>query len=248
MADLNEPHIAEASRAAIETRARLGLSADGPVDRDLLTLIEQELDIPVSILMLPEGVAGAYLRKRERGFVFIQAEHYPTRQRFTLAHELGHHVLEHHTRVENSDEVGMKTKDPNEQQANYFASEFLIPASTARSWIGEHASGDEDLSLEVLIRVAFEYHVSPPAFLYRLTTCGLEREHSDRLWRRIKKNEHIELSEELQIEHGDDQISLAYTAGDWPRLPQKLRGMAERARASGFIDAQRLTEVLRESA
>lgn len=247
MADLNEPHIREASDAAIATRKLLGVPVDGPLEQDLLDLTETALDIPVSILELPDKVAGAYMRKRGQGFVFIQATHYPTRQRFTLAHELGHHVLEHHARIENEDEIGRETKDPTEQQANYFASEFLMPASTARQWIAEHASGEEDVSIDLLIDAAYEFHASPPAFLYRLTTCGLDRAMSGRLWKRIKKEEHIERSEERGIGHGSDKISQTYDAGNPPRLPSRLIDMAARARAAGFIDAQRLAEVTRES-
>jgi len=46
------------------------------------------------------------------------------RQRFTVAHELGHILLGHNSRAKIID---FYSKDINEQQANVFASELLVP-------------------------------------------------------------------------------------------------------------------------
>jgi Zn-dependent peptidase ImmA (M78 family) len=246
MADLNEPHIVQAVAAANTTRSRLGIGPTGPVEQDLLDLTELGLAIPVTILPLPDGVAGAYQRKRRQSFIFIQANDFPTRQRFTLLHEIGHHVLGHTARVENEADIGSGAKDPNEQQANYFASEFLVPHAAAVAWMEANVPQGRDLTLEELVRAACAYHISPPAFLYRLTTSGLERGQSDRLWDRINAKEHITVEETLGLaDGGDDAITRAWTRGDWPRLPRELADNARRAHAAGFIDRRRLDEVLR---
>ena len=44
---------------------------------------------------LGNGVAGAYLVRRDQPFVFLNGKQAVQRQRFTLAHELGHHRLRH---------------------------------------------------------------------------------------------------------------------------------------------------------
>lgn len=246
MADLNEPHIVTATDAAVALRRDLGLEADGPVDDDLLDLTEVDLDIPVSIMEFPEGVAGAYQRRRNQGFVFLKAGDVPTRQRFTLAHELGHHVLGHSTRIESTKEVGRSTRDPVEQQANYFASEFLVPHSSAVQWMQENIRDDVDLSLEELIRLAFTYHVSPPAMLYRLTTSGLVESQRVRLWDLVNDQQHVPIEEEMgMVEGGDDKLTAAHKLDRWPRIPRQLDDYARQAYAIGFINEQRLGEVLR---
>lgn len=246
MANLDEPHIAAAAAAAIATRARLALPAGGPLDRDMLAIAEQNLDLPVSILKLPDGVAGAYQRRRGQGFVFLQAMDYPTRQRFTLAHEVGHHILGHRARVENSKDVGgSSTRDPNEQQANYFASEFLVPLESARSWMAEKITCELQADLEALVRGGDEFLVSPPALLYRITTAGLEREYADTLWEAVNDRQYIPIAERLKIGPGSDAIAEIYETGKLPRVPAALTDNARRAHAAGFINDQRLGEVLR---
>lgn len=248
MAELSDPHIAAAVEAADATRKRLGLALDQPLSKDLLQLTEAELDIPVSILVLPEGVAGAYQRKRGQSFIFIQADHYPTRQRFTLAHEIGHHVLEHRGRVESENDLAGKTSDPNEQQANYFASELLVPLSAAQLWLATNVGTNRELDVKDLVIAADQFLVSPPAMLYRFSKgefAGVTRDHLDSLWDEVKAKKHMEIAESLGIGAGDDELAHIYELGKWPRLPMRLVDNAMRAHAIGFIGEQRLGEVMR---
>lgn len=251
MTELTDPHIVEAVNAAHATRERFGFAPDCPLPRDLLELTEFGFDIPVCVLRLPGPVAGAYQRKRGQSFIFLQAEHYPTRQRFTLAHELGHHVLEHQTRVESTSELDGKTSDPNEQQANYFAGEFLAPLAAAQKWLADNVPADRQFDLKDLVIAADEFRISPPAMLYRLSKGEfdqLTRPHLTILWDQVKEQEHVKLSETLGIFHGDDQLSKIYDAEDWPRVPAKLADNALKAHAVGFINDQRLDEIMRSAA
>ena len=65
---------------------------------------------------------------KERRLIEVQQDIHPHRQRFTIAHEIGHFVLGHSTDFCSFDEHA--TGDPrssNERQANVFASELLMP-------------------------------------------------------------------------------------------------------------------------
>lgn len=88
------------------------------------------------------------------------------RNRFTIAHELGHYVLHSHQgrQMIRAARIGTKS-DRVEWEANWFASAFLMPAGDFRdSWA--YYSGN--LSL-----VATRYMVSPKAVEVRAQSLGL---------------------------------------------------------------------------
>lgn len=89
------------------------------------------------------------------------------RQRFTLAHELGHFVLRHGTSPRDSwDSFRAGINDPNERAANQFAAEILMPAETVRHVVMRgHASTVEQL--------ASMFGVSTLAMGYRLDNIGM---------------------------------------------------------------------------
>jgi Zn-dependent peptidase ImmA (M78 family) len=70
------------------------------------------------------------LLKEEQGVIGVNKTHNPLRQRFSIAHELGHFVLGHGMgntyREETVDDFFDKT-DPQERDANLFASLILMP-------------------------------------------------------------------------------------------------------------------------
>lgn len=248
MTELSDPHIREATAAARELRAKLGVPIDQPIDKDMLALVEEDLRIPVCVMEMPDGVAGAYLKKRGQNFIFLQATDFPTRQRFTLCHEVGHHVLNHKGRVEDSKDVGGKPVDPNEQQANYFASEFLHPVEAVKAWLV--AKEIKELDLRTVVLAADNFHVSPPAMLYRLSKgdFGFTDFDIQGLWFKVKAKEHVDLAEELGIGAGGDELAALEQSKDWPRLPAALVDNAKAAHAVGFINDQRLNSVLRKTA
>lgn len=56
------------------------------------------------------------------------------RQRFTVAHEIGHIVLEHTSILGNCDQF---SKDSQEKEANSFAGELLVPSSDIKKFVKE---------------------------------------------------------------------------------------------------------------
>lgn len=98
------------------------------------------------------------------------------RQRFTLAHELGHWRLGHYLLGELpedtlgfagafEDEGGSEGRSPVEIEANTFAAELLMPSS----WIRKIP---KPLSLGAPHRLAEMYGVSDQAMYYQLMHCG----------------------------------------------------------------------------
>ena len=85
------------------------------------------------------------------------------RRRFTVAHEIGHIVLEHIPREGVSEQV---SKNAQEKEANVFASELLIPRADLKKFV---ANKDKSLS-----DIKNRYEVSKEAATYAvMNTKGL---------------------------------------------------------------------------
>src|SRR5215210_1050256 len=119
-------HTNVGAKRARETRAALGLEQGAPVD--VLEVAEQRAGVPVVVARLPDAVAGCCWRDGERTLLWVNGAQPLVRQRFTLAHELGHLRCGHDGMpVDSVAVVGGDTHDPREVQANAFAAELLAP-------------------------------------------------------------------------------------------------------------------------
>lgn len=105
--------------------------------------------------------------------------HSRARQRFTIAHELGHLELhrrnelhiDRHFRVFLPGECPAQAFDPSEIEANSFAIELLLPALMLGRDLRGYAIDYED---DELIRgLADRYEVSLQLLIFRLTNLGL---------------------------------------------------------------------------
>lgn len=97
--------------------------------------------------------------------IVLAASHVPTRQRFTLAHELGHLLAGDNQDVHLDRDVYDKAqlKDPSEMRANAFAAAFLMPEALLRT-----ALGSTGLTEHAFAALACDLMVTPSALAYRL--------------------------------------------------------------------------------
>ncbi len=151
--------LAEAEQAALGIRAHWGLGLD-PIP-NLVDLLE-ERGIKVLATSLPDvdGLT-AQVRREDRGVasvVVVNCGDPGERQRFTLAHELGHMVL------------AAAPKIDEEEAAHRFAGAFLMPAGTLRSEIGKHRRSIGWGELFELKRI---FGVSVQALTYRCKDLGI---------------------------------------------------------------------------
>jgi len=156
------------AKRARALRAELGLAADAPVPC-ILTAVERALGIPVVVAALPDGIAGCCWRDGRRAVLWVNGAQAPVRQRFTLAHELGHLRCGHATRVpvDTVETLAGRTAASPEIQANAFAAELLAPAAGVRALV------THEPDLEDVVAVASRYGISAIAALYRFTTLRL---------------------------------------------------------------------------
>jgi hypothetical protein len=123
------------------------------VGGDLRALVDAASDMHVSGVLLP-AAAEIWVRRDESG----------TRRRFTIAHEVGHHLLHSDgatvlcrpVDVDQADEAARA----KEREANRFAAELLMPEPLVRERVGS-----DGLDVAAL---AGTFDVSPIAMAYRL--------------------------------------------------------------------------------
>ena len=126
-------------------------------------------------------ISGFLYREHDKStaIIGVNASHHPNRQRFTIAHELGHFLLHTGDKVHvdrgfeirlRSDESSKGT-DIDEKEANLFAAELLMPRHFIERDLAE--IGSVDLTDEDTIKkLAGKYKVSAHAFAFRLAYLG----------------------------------------------------------------------------
>jgi len=114
----------------------------------------------------PEALSGLIVEFDEGAVIGVNSRHVPVRQRFSIGHELGHHLLRHAERFHiDVDEGAPPNHDyASERAANEFAAELLMP----RRFLAP--AFDEDPSPPSLAR---RFDVSEIAMGYRLVNLGL---------------------------------------------------------------------------
>jgi Zn-dependent peptidase ImmA (M78 family) len=148
-------------------------SAPVPVER-----IVKARGITVQFAPLGDELSGMAYIKDGLKIIGVNALHHPNRQRFSIAHELAHHVLhvpeiseaihvDRGFRVLHRNKVSAEGSDPLEVEANAFASELLMPDAFLADAIGDTGLDlDDDTAVEALAR---KFKVSASAMRNRLS-------------------------------------------------------------------------------
>jgi Zn-dependent peptidase ImmA (M78 family)/DNA-binding XRE family transcriptional regulator len=154
--------ITDGEEAARAFRAHLGLT--GPIP-DLHALV-QKYGVQVLEATLPEDVSGIYVRgERGEESLLIQPEDTDGRQRFSLAHELGHALLDIKEQTIVSERNSTQAL---EVRANAFAGELLLPGSELRAYCKRRGKEPGELDFIQVADLAAEYHLTYAAAVYRL--------------------------------------------------------------------------------
>lgn len=143
-----------------------------PVER-----IIKSRNVVLQYAPLEDDLSGMAFIKEGIGIIGVNALHHPNRQRFTAAHELGHHEL-HSGEIQKTvhvdkgfhvllrDDVSSQGVDPLEVEANAFASELLMPRDLLSNALD--ASGldiEDEAGIEALAK---KFRVSASAMRFRL--------------------------------------------------------------------------------
>lgn len=154
-----------------------------------------EPPIPVEEISVGEGLAvlespfasdvsGALIRSGGIAGIAVNASQHPNRKRFTIAHELGHYLLEHKGNEDHldwkftvlrRDGNSSEANDTQEMEANFFAASLLMPRDYLRRDLNLRANfnGEAELQQDDILTLARRYQVSEKAMSYRLINLGL---------------------------------------------------------------------------
>jgi Zn-dependent peptidase ImmA (M78 family) len=166
------------ARRSLARKAEALLAAHGvdhpPVDVQGLA---EAHGITVLFEPMDDSVSGFLVQREDATLIGVNSSHPPTRQRFTLAHELAHYQLHAGKPTVYVDDAmffrdqGAGEPDPQEVDANAFAAALLMPEEFLRRDIGSNVP---DMLDEFAVRrLAQRYKVSPQALTIRLMELGL---------------------------------------------------------------------------
>ncbi|QHC91827.1 ImmA/IrrE family metallo-endopeptidase [Pseudomonas chlororaphis] len=111
--------------------------------------------------------SGHYSFREGRPLITYNFLDAPVRQRFTIAHEIGHHVHgDLDAPRDTTEQFSARTRDPKEVAANRFAAALLMPAALVKHMVLEQRVTD-------LSRLALTFGVSTAAMEFRLKAIGL---------------------------------------------------------------------------
>ena len=106
----------------------------------------------------------AFFDEKEK-VIYVNTEDSAKRQLFSVAHELGHYLLDHDVK-----DYGVLLrlatpidKDPCEQEANFFAASILVPKEMLRNVVARYPSARQNIRA-----LARYFGVSPIVIKYRL--------------------------------------------------------------------------------
>lgn len=144
----------DAEAAARKIRDHWQLGTD-PIPN--LSEFLEEHGLKILVLPLPTKIFGLKCWVRRKGgndvpVIVVNAKNEGERQRFTLAHELGHFVL------------AVADSVAAEAACNRFASAFLMPADSVRAKVGQHRSA---LPIPELFGLKRLFGASAQAIVYR---------------------------------------------------------------------------------
>jgi Zn-dependent peptidase ImmA (M78 family) len=154
-----------------------------PVD---VHAVAKRLGIETAEANLDDSHSAFLVIKNNKPRIFVSKHHHPNRQRFSIAHEIGHFLLHHVPSAkanglyidEKLDLYYRKSVPADgaidfalERQANRFAAELLMPKGLVEQYLE-----DENLDItedKAMRKLALAFKVSEQAMLIRLLDFGL---------------------------------------------------------------------------
>ena len=165
-----------AARYKAATKAAERLLVDSVISEPPVDVEALAAQLGIRVRREPfDGKLSGLLKRAEGGAILgVNSQHPMSRQRFTIAHEIGHYLLhsedlhvDHGIGIRFRDDTSSQAIDDAEIEANQFASHLLMPASFLEQDI--RASGQIDVEDDEQIKlIADKYGVSTQAMTLRL--------------------------------------------------------------------------------
>ena len=147
----------------------LELSSPPVILRDVIKYLHEVrgYNFFVRKIDLKDSYSGQIVISGNNVGILYNSNHSRVRQRFTVAHELGHLILSNGQKMEALEEIiDLKTKSRAEVEANNFAAELLMPTKLLRNTLKKG-------SLNSIEALAKQFGVSTDAMWYQITKSNL---------------------------------------------------------------------------
>jgi len=153
------------------TRRELDLGSDAL--SDIAALIEQNFAVDVALSPLGTEADGLCVHCGTSALILASSDFPDGHLRFTLAHELGHHLLNDPDEIIEETTRDMFADTAKELRVNAFAGHFLMPERGLRlvlEWLGEQPGQVSERSAVALME---HFGVSMAALVYQLNVLGV---------------------------------------------------------------------------
>lgn len=205
-----------------EALARLEALGLDPVALDLASVVEAGFGVDVCITSLGEGFDGLAASTDDAKLILAALTPVAFRQRFTLAHELGHLLAGDDRGVHLDKDIysAHGRRDQSEVRANAFAAALLMPESRLRGAVGP--GFDEAAFASLSLRLM----VSPSALAYRLERLRLIDSMTRDAWKSLSA------SQAARMAGAADSMAAATAYSTEPRRP----GLLARDLFAAYLD------------
>lgn len=126
-------------------------------------------NVDIQYIDMDDNLSGILTQNEEtnKWIIQVNSNHHPNRQRYTIAHELGHFCLHRHLFKVFKDQIFFRgtESNPMEWQANEFASAILMPENEFREFVKKGVTDIETL--------ASKFKVSTLALRIRAKNLGM---------------------------------------------------------------------------
>ncbi len=140
---------------------------DGELPIDPIVIAKR---MGITVNPISSEYSGKAYQENNQAIIEYDTREFPLRQRFTIAHELGHIVLGHtengHQYRDEASKFNFNISIPEETQANKFAAELLAPEIAIKHFVFKE-------KISSITKLAELFSVSTVAMKYRLTNLGL---------------------------------------------------------------------------
>mgnify|MGYP001593276259 CR=1 FL=1 len=168
-----------ATKKAKKLLAQAGVNLDsldvsGGCSIDVNKIAEDVLKITVVPHPFTNEISGVFFKKDGKLFIGVNSTHNDKRNRFTIAHEIGHYLLHAGEALHYDDSsklplVAAYFRSDNvanevEREANHFAAELLMPAELIAKCV--------EANIKSTTALAERFNVSEQAMTYRLVNLG----------------------------------------------------------------------------
>lgn len=136
MEEQTKPRISFSRETARKVIKKYALTPPVPIEQ----ILKEQFDFNIVLIEAPDNIS-AFVDLNDH-YIGINQNHHINRQRFTLAHELGHYSLGHKERAYTEYvQTPGKERSNLETEANEFAAELLMPLAVIKK-ISKEANAD----------------------------------------------------------------------------------------------------------